>query len=270
MNCQDFQNQFSDFADQELDAQAVVLFERHLLSCQQCRMEWLFFQKTVNSLHAMHYTPPPDLLAGIERKLDFKNSLAELFSAWWATVCGANLPLKAAGVLVTVLLAVILLRSEDQNSQKTTVKNSSPPINNSRQNIFSPERFAMSDSNGGRTVQFVSTNTSQRPLPFFNSLSSLPRTVQQKESYSSADLLYTIQGNGQTVQADLLARLAADRRWQVQQVRDDLLLIRLRGDDLGSLQAILENRGTWAFLEQGGNPLPDMPEQDLVVALRFF
>lgn len=79
MDCQQCQELFSLYVDEELDPQHTSFLESHLAHCNRCRMEWEAFRFTVEYLHTLpREAVPPGFLVGIHSKLEDPSLLAKL------------------------------------------------------------------------------------------------------------------------------------------------------------------------------------------------
>jgi len=59
MNCKEIYSLFSEYYDQELNAEARALIKEHIANCQYCRSEYKIFRKCIKMLKKMKLVDVP-------------------------------------------------------------------------------------------------------------------------------------------------------------------------------------------------------------------
>lgn len=113
MNCEQAREQLSAYLDDMLGPRESQLLKEHLASCPSCAADLSRLQACVGHLHALPAVRAPEGFARrvqerIRRRSEFSSIVRTLFVPFKVKV-----PLEAAGVLVTVLVAVVVMRNSD-------------------------------------------------------------------------------------------------------------------------------------------------------------
>lgn len=80
MNCDDFSSLFTQYLENELDAQDKKDFENHLNTCKNCETEFTNFKKMLKKLKTIQdIEPPKDLKSKIIKQLNTEDKKAKVF-----------------------------------------------------------------------------------------------------------------------------------------------------------------------------------------------
>lgn len=275
MQCTQFQELFSEYADHELDSASVNLLKGHLTSCDACGHEWVAFQKTVHFLHDMpQATAPSGLLSGIHEKLNKPN----LLQTWWNWLHNLDLtmsiPAATATVAVALVTAVLLktyyLEPKNQNpdlyQQKTVAQNAGPIENPAYKRIIPPARFAVSSS---RMIPAHSSRTSQFGNESPASLFSNPALRESSKGRVVPDMTVNVQAANAENLAALHHTLMNAKNWQVQRYGNDQIIILLKPSALSKLHQVLAHNKLRVLDHDAIFSSRDHLKNELTVAVRF-
>lgn len=258
MNCDDCQNQFSDFIDAEISLNLAASLEKHLATCPSCAAEWQHFQETIHTLHSFpSQKVPADFIIGMNEKLD-AHPISKL-RGWLAFMTEHKLPATTA--LATLMVAVIsaaflqlspLDNEQIQASKKSGETNSMLAMTvDTDLNDYYPgtphlaPKYKLSPLAPRPRVQFTPVKQSA-PRTTHNSIldyrgpptkpyTSLPHPSLSRVETTSPDLVVTVHSSSKSYQHALIRQLTTNRNWKTQ-ISNNTLLITLPCSKLATFQ----------------------------------
>lgn len=259
MNCNDCQNQFSDFFDAEISLKLARNVENHLAECPSCSAEWQLFQQTVTTLHSFPVQKvPAGFIVGIHDKLE-PQPFAKLrgwlsFMAQHKMHATTALATLMVGVISAAVLQLSPLDSEQILARKDSAQNSSnqtvtvaedhtnyyPGIpylaQNSATRQITPPRARVqftpvkqSAPKSGHTTLLDSRG------PPNLSHSALRQPSLPHLGTTAPDLVVTVHSSSTAYQHALIRQLTSHRNWQTQ-ISGNSLLVTLPCSQLANFQ----------------------------------
>lgn len=259
MNCEDCQNQFSDFIDAEISLNLAASLEKHLATCPSCTTEWQHFQETIHTLHSFpSQKVPADFIIGMNEKL--AQQPVSILQGWFSFMTQHKLPATTA--LATLMVAVIstafIQLSPLGNEQIQASKQSGETLSmlamtvDTNQNDYYPDtpylapKSQLSPLTTPQTrVQFTPVKQSA-PRTNHNSIldyrgpptmpySSLPHPSLSRLETTSPDLVVTVHSSSKSYKHALIRQLTTNRNWKTQ-ISNKTLLITLPASQLATFQ----------------------------------
>ncbi|MEW6220664.1 MAG: zf-HC2 domain-containing protein [Thermodesulfobacteriota bacterium] len=267
MRCDEIQERFSAILDQELPTHEADVVRRHLDACHDCQQHWQAFQQTLAWLASLEMAPPPaDLMPAIRARMARRTWWQRLVT-WPAQPWTGDFLVQTAGAFALALLAVVTLKSALQSPSLPGIP---------AQERLATARPSTGDAGGPRprpVVGVVPVPMQPVPMPGFSLARSATAAGTAGELTGSQapdpDLVLMVGTADPQLRSELRSRLYLEGRWQVQPVRRDLFLVRLRPDDLHELRQLLGEGGLKAFPPESLHPAFGCPRETITVALRL-
>ncbi len=279
LTCQECQDLFSSYLDQELEGQDNSKMMEHLGQCVACAAEWQEFKDTVQFIHEMPMlAAPPDLLPDINaelapqslldrisRWLGFshpKTALTTILATFVVGIVSASLiylpsrPLGqsgASGVNPAGNYSTTASRSENQTVTSMPVKTAK--VENFYPGIPSLSEYAPADDSLPQSLQpsIVQAKSRFSSVPLVSLVSTgINRNVSgsslhtpfsskpQAVHQARPDVIITVNQNSR--QADFFHQLIHSGKWQCENIRDNQLLLAMPPSHLAMLRNVLEQQ----------------------------
>ncbi|MGV1099596.1 anti-sigma factor family protein [Thiovibrio sp. JS02] len=275
MQCTEIQNLFTDYADNSLDRQDLLLLKNHLGECGSCAGAWQEFQQTVQLVQGLEpVNPPADLLPGIHAKLSRQGMLPRLWQLLKKANFSMSIPVAAATFTIAMMAGFLVKNSvvespqSPPSAQTYAARSGDAPASRSAR-LVRPERM-LAVAHSDRRLYQPSSLTGQinglRPAP--TALATHLDAHRNARRLLSPDLGVLITD---TSEHDRLRMVEAMRNhaWQVHQMAPGVLLIHLPPADLGHFQAIMSQYRFAMSPAEAAQPEFGSGKKMLTAAIRF-
>jgi hypothetical protein len=236
---------FTDYADNSLDSNGLSVLRNHLSSCQDCVRQWQEFQQTVHLLHTLEpVSPPPDLLAGIQARLEERG----LFHRLWQMVDRINFSMSVPAALTTFAIAMLggfLLKNAPLPEQPAETPLSSlhrDSAGQERQRAFKLPRTSPRGESlvaVSRDSNITRNNSSSWPSAGLKALAAHPIPHENTSRPLSPDMRILVDCDRQEGGRPSFYEELLRSNWRLFQPSGDILLIHLPQEDLPVLHALL-------------------------------
>lgn len=309
MDCQQCQELFSLYVDEELDPQHISFLEAHLGQCDRCRMEWEAFRFTVEYLHSLpQEAVPPGFLVGINAKLE-DPSLLEKLQNWltWGSrhkvATSSAVALLVAGVTAASLMQLgpgpapdLAPQSRMASSQSQTAPREEPGATAlvlAENTQTTPEdyypgvpflseyeeaadshmqRFTMVPLPGkSQDLPMVGFVSTHKPqyIPFHREEGSPSFSRMHPFSAIEADLYITIHSSANHSQRAIIKELVQSPQWQARIHDNSTLLLSVPVENFDQLRKLCCPETTTFTPEYARTSLYFSPKRFLTVAVKL-
>lgn len=288
-DCSDFQALFTEYADRELDQEALEHLTGHLDFCAHCAQEWRYFEKTMASVRELGLVAPPaNFLAGVHAKLDKPGLLQRLFD-WLAQIdLSMSIPTATATVAIA-LTAAVLFKHLPQNqpvSPPAAVHEASrtqKTVQIARPQIPPPLPLAQLASTGPRNAPFfkypsgkISMNGNAADRNLFDTYMNLHTTPVEPlfkdstvQNQLKPDMLITIETPTPKSQRALYNSLMKGGNWQAHLYDNNMLLLFMNPKSLPELHNTLAQHNVALYPPEAAISLLNSEKNMLTVAIRL-
>ncbi len=267
MNCAEIHTLFTDYADNSLDRQELLLFTGHLGECATCAAAWREYQTTVQLVRGLEPVPPPaDLLPGIQEKLGGQGAWERFLLLFKKLNISLSLPAAATAFAIAMLAGFLVKNSPielptHQSDRAITALRPFQPLSRER------------------TLAVV--HTDRRPYhpttplgyqdglhPATTVLATHLAAHQNARRLLSPDLGVLLAGVSEQNRLRLLATMR-QHEWQVHQMGQGILLVHLPPGDLEHFQALMGQHRSVINPADPNQLRPGREKKMLTAAIRF-